>query len=509
MKILLVTGKLAEPIVRKYGKGCDVFVAPVTVAAFLTPKMIADYLEKANVRNYDMIIIPGLVKGSTEEIEERIGIPTYKGPKNAIDLPQILKAVRNGFKLSKTIPADELFSEDSLKRVQDIRNRTKNRKYIEKALKKPWNFLVGDLPVGLDFPARIMGEIIDAPRLKHKEIIEKAKYYLAQGADIIDIGMISGETNIETVEEIPLIKEEIGVPVSLDSLNIKELEVGIEVADLILSIDYSNVEELVTEKPVVLIPTNMREGVFPQNPRERVMFLEKLKLKAKDLGYENMIIDPIIEHYPNFSRSIVAFYMYRERNEKDVMMAGVGNVTEMTDADSPGINALLAGLASELKLSLLLTTEASDKCRGSIRELRRGVDMTLLGNLKDVGINLLILKEKRKKDITFELAEKIVEARAKGVKLEKVYFRIFLKDSKIYVNAYMGMKPVMTIIGDDPDAIIDTILENFPISPRHAFYLGRELEKAKTALKLGKSYIQEEDLFPDFYSSEIFITKSD
>jgi len=62
-KILLVTGKLAEPLVRKYGKGCDVFVTPVSVAAFLTPELIVRYLKKAGIRgeDYDLILIPGLV----------------------------------------------------------------------------------------------------------------------------------------------------------------------------------------------------------------------------------------------------------------------------------------------------------------------------------------------------------------------------------------------------------------------------------------------------------------
>ncbi|AEC51710.1 hypothetical protein PNA2_0794 [Pyrococcus sp. NA2] len=505
MKILLVTGKLAEPIVRKYGKGCDVFVTPVTVAAFLTPRMIADFLEKANVKGYDMILIPGLVRGSTEIIEERIGIPTFKGPKNAIDLPVVLEAIKRGFKLSKTVPADELFSENALKKVEDIRNRTKNKRYIEKAIRRPWNFLIGDLPVGLDFPTRIVAEIVDAPKYSLDELVGKAKYYLNEGADIVDIGMISGETNLEFIRTvIPELKEAINAPISLDTLNAKELEEGIDLVDLILSVDWSNVELIVTEKPTVLIPTDMKRGYFPVDPIERVEFLEKLKEKAISLGYRRIIVDLILEHYPGISRSISAFYLYRARNEKDVMLAGVGNVTEMTDADSPGINAILAGIASEIKISLLLTTEVSRKCMGSVRELRRGVDMTLLGNLKDVGLNLLILKEKKSKEIEFEVSKNLIQAKGKDVKLENVYFRIFTKDGKIYVNAYRGTELVMTIVGNEPNEIIDTILEYFQISPRHAFYLGRELEKAFTALNLKKSYVQEEKLFPDFYGEKVY-----
>ncbi len=154
-RILLVTGKLAEPLVRKYGRGCDVFVAPpVSVAAFLTPELIVRYLKKAGIKSedYDFILIPGLVRGSAQIIEDELGIPTFKGPRNAMDLPQVLKALEEGFKLSKEVPADDLFSFDALKRVEDIRNRTKNKNYIEEALKKPWNVLIGNFQQEGTFP---------------------------------------------------------------------------------------------------------------------------------------------------------------------------------------------------------------------------------------------------------------------------------------------------------------------------------------------------------------------
>jgi len=86
--------------VRKYGQGCDVFVTPVSVAAFLTPEMIAGYLKKAGIKSedYDLILIPGLVRGSAQVVEDELGIPAFKGPRNAMDIPQTLKAVENGFK---------------------------------------------------------------------------------------------------------------------------------------------------------------------------------------------------------------------------------------------------------------------------------------------------------------------------------------------------------------------------------------------------------------------------
>ncbi|MDV3103295.1 dihydropteroate synthase-like protein [Thermococcus waiotapuensis] len=507
-RILLVTGRLAEPLVRKYGKGCDVFVTPVSVAAFLTPELIAHYLKKAGIRSedYDLILIPGLVRGSAQIIEDELGIPAFKGPRNAMDLPQTLKALSEGFRLSKEKPADELFSVDALKKVEDIRNRTRNRAYIEEALKRPWNILIGNLPAGRDFPARILGEVVDSPKLGVEKTVERALYYLREGADIVDIGMVSGETNLDFIEEIPEIREQLkekgfDVPISFDSLNTAEIEKALNHADLFLSVDAGNLEELITEKPVVLIPTNQREGFFPTKPGERVEFLEKLKEKALNLGYKRVIIDPILEHVPNLARSITAFQLYRERNPDDVLLAGAGNVVELYDADSAGMNALLAGIAKELSISLLLTTEVSAKAKGSVRELRRAIDMNLFDMPKDLGFDLLLLKEKRESEWRFEPAENIIEAKERPVQLEPVYFRIWVEKGKIWVNAYRSAETVLTVTGEEPNAIIDTILEHFGISPRHAFYLGRELEKAKTALKLRRSYAQEAELFGEFYWS--------
>jgi hypothetical protein len=59
MRILLVTGRVAEEGVRaqaKELKGVDVLVLPVSVASFLTPKTAAKLLKQYDLNNYDMII---------------------------------------------------------------------------------------------------------------------------------------------------------------------------------------------------------------------------------------------------------------------------------------------------------------------------------------------------------------------------------------------------------------------------------------------------------------------
>ena len=80
---------------------------------------------------------------------------------------------------------------------------------------------------------------------------------------------------------------------------------------------------------------------------------------------------------------------------------GVGNVTELLDTDSVGANALLSGIGMELGASVLFTVEESGKTIGSVHELNVSSKMMFLaksrGSIpKDLGIDLLILKDKRK-----------------------------------------------------------------------------------------------------------------
>ena len=51
------------------------------------------------------------------------------------------------------------------------------------------------------------------------------------------------------------------------------------------------------------------------------------------------------------------------------MMMGVGNLTELTDVDSAGVNVLLLGFCQELGIRSVLTTQVINWCRSCVREL--------------------------------------------------------------------------------------------------------------------------------------------
>src|SRR5438874_7997829 len=51
------------------------------------------------------------------------------------------------------------------------------------------------------------------------------------------------------------------------------------------------------------------------------------------------------------------------------MMMGVGNLTELTDVDSAGVNVMLLGFCQELGIRSVLTTEVINWCRSAVHEL--------------------------------------------------------------------------------------------------------------------------------------------
>ncbi len=85
------------------------------------------------------------------------------------------------------------------------------------------------------------------------------------------------------------------------------------------------------------------------------------------------------------------------------LFVGVANVTELFDADSVGLNALLARLSAEVNASIMLATEKSTKAKGTVKEEVAAAKMMYLAKKrasvpKDLGIDLLVLKDKRSRE---------------------------------------------------------------------------------------------------------------
>src|SRR5262249_43404139 len=81
-------------------------------------------------------------------------------------------------------------------------------------------------------------------------------------------------------------------------------------------------------------------------------------------------IDPVLEPIGlGFAASLGRSFEVRRRYPKAEMMMGIGNLTELTDVDSAGINVVLLAICQELGVRSVLTTEVINWCRSSVREV--------------------------------------------------------------------------------------------------------------------------------------------
>jgi dihydropteroate synthase-like protein len=377
--------------------------------------------------------------------------------------------------------------------------------------------LIGDLAVGKDFPMRVMAEIVDAALMPSDEIQRLAKHYVKMGADIIDVGMVAGESRPSDAKRaVEAVKKAVNVPVSIDTLDADEIREAVAAgAELILSADAGNVEQIApfaADVAVVVIPTNQREGYFPTKPGDRLRFLEEIMAKARKLGMKRLIADLILEP-SNVLESLVAFRDFAVKHPDVPLFVGVSNVTELMDADSVGVNALLARLASEVNASVLLATEKSSKAKGTVREEALASKMMFLAKKrgsvpKDLGVDLLVLKDKRKHeeayDETLEADAQVTMAKEETAQAPadpQGVFRIMVdRHAETIVALHFATAeaetPSSIVKGETAEAVYAKIVEMGLVTRLdHAAYLGSELAKAEIALKTGKEYIQDKELF--------------
>ncbi len=526
MKVLIITGHLAYPLIKEVisdsKEDIIVHIADNTqVAAFLTPRQIIKEIKNNfsdQLDEIDMILVPGLIKKGTREITKELGIPTFKGSTDGADLAMVLNLV-NSIQLSEDKPADKLIEEEKRKEafkfIEEFENDTEN---IEKLLQKPNNILVRNLPVGEDFPMRVLSEIANAPFLSKEALINKCQYFVDSGADMIDIGMAAGEDFSDKIPELietlrPIVGDR---PLSIDTLNPKEIQVAAENGiDFVLSLDLGNnseVQKILKEKdiPAVLLPTNFSHGISPKSPLERVESMHQLIKDTEGLRYvADLILDPV--NSSSIVESIIACHEFHKTNPAP-MFFGVGNVTELMDADSGGVNVLLAGIGMELGVSILFTPEESGKTRGSVYELATASKMMFLAKHrksipKDLGINLVAFKDKHKRnDVILNELDGVPEAkRDKPLKFVRdkagsfkisVDYKTTVKESRITATHFVKNKADLVIVGHSAKEIYEEIIiKGLVTRMEHAAYLGSELQKAEIAMITGKEYVQDFDLF--------------
>ena len=268
-----------------------------------------------------------------------------------------------------------------------------------------------------------------------------------------------------------------GMRVSIDSFDPGEIRAAVAAgAELVLSINASNREvarELAgSETRVVVIP-DFGQGLETLEP----------SVAALEQWGVSYLIDPVIEPIGfGFMRSLERYAETRRRHPDAPLFMGVGNITELTAADTTGVNALLLAVCQELGVRAVLTTEVIPWARGAVREIdvaRRLMYHAVTHKALPKGVDDRLVTVKDPAILAYADAELQELQRA----VTDPNYRIFTdRDSITVFNNERFVR------GTD----IHEIFAQLDVDEAtHAFYLGRELMKAKLAITLGKTYRQE------------------
>ncbi|PPC88149.1 MAG: dihydropteroate synthase [Hyphomicrobium sp.] len=432
-KLLFLTGRLAEnrlkTTVSRVGLEAgswSVANIGIKVAALMTEAIVRNRLK--GPLDATRVIVPGRSRMDLASLADHYGVPFERGPDELVDLPQYLG--RDG---------------------------------------KPPDFSKHDL--------RIFAEIVEAPQLSIEQILAKAASHTAKGADVIDIGC-QPEADFPHLEAMvaALVKE--GYKVSVDSGNVAELERGAKAgAHYVLSLDETTLDAV---KGTSCVPI-----LVPRPHGDLASLVRAIDLaKKKNIPH---IADPILDpvHF-GFTTSLERYAeLRRQRPDVEILM-GTGNLTELTDADSQGVTAMLLAICSELHIQNVLIVQVSPHTRRTIEEhdaarrlmFRAREDESLP---KGYGGGLLSLHDL----VPFPQSDAEITAGALEVRDDN--FRIQVGEDGVHIYSRQGHH-----VARDPFDLFPKL--GVEADGAHAFYLGYELAKAEIALALGKRYAQDNPL---------------
>ncbi|MHC2089313.1 DUF6513 domain-containing protein [Methylobacterium sp. WCS2018Hpa-22] len=431
--LVFITGRMAKARLEKVAATLpaerftwSIADAGVKVAALMTEEIIRRRVTIPD--GATRIVLPGRCRANPEALSAHFGLPVERGPDEVVDLPAYLGLAGRNVDLSR----------------HDL---------------------------------RIFSEIVDASKMNPEQILAKGLDLARRGADVIDLGGLP-DTEFPHLEECVRLLKGAGLKVSVDSFSLDELTRGAKAgADFLLSLNEETLD-LAFETDAVPILVPMRPDDLPSLDRA----IERMEKAGRPY-----MADPILEpiHF-GFVESITRYHETRKRWPGIEMMMGTGNLTELTEADSLGVTALLVGMCSELSIRNVLIVQVSNHTRRTVEEhdaARRVMFAAKADSAlpKGYGRQLLAVHDKRPFVQTPE------EIAAQAAEVRDPNYRIAVAEDGIH-----AFNRDVHTIGTDAMAFFPDL--DVAADGAHAFYLGGELTKAETAWRLGKRYVQDEPL---------------
>ncbi|MFG0288152.1 MAG: DUF6513 domain-containing protein [Rhodopirellula sp. JB044] len=451
-----MTGKLAEIALRTHAEEAathhqvrhSVQVAPITVAALITPKWLTRHLVVPSAATH--VILPGYCQAAIDD------------PVNA-EQPEM--TWRKRLAEIANLPPENIVCGPNDCRDLDawLGGKVRSVELTEHSIE-------------------IIAEINHAPRLSVEEVVRLAAALRDDGADRIDVGCDPSRQCLQIGDYVKALVDE-GHRVSIDTFDSQETVAAVRAgASLVLSVNASN-RNAATQWGCEVV-------AIPDTPDD----LESLDTTVNFLGEHNvaMRLDPILEPIGfGFGASLLRYVETRRRYPEHAIMMGIGNLTELTDVDSAGVNLILLALCQEFDVNSVLTTQVINWARSSIKECdiaRRLVHHSIEAGVppKRLSDQLVTLRDPKLRPYSANA----LEALASGIRDNN--YRILAQDGVVHL-----ISAGVHLTGDEPFGMMSELLsmpQSKNVDVSHAFYLGFELAKAKIAAQLGKQYEQDQAL---------------
>jgi dihydropteroate synthase len=424
---LFVTGRLAEPALRgvlaELGITHQVAVLNISVAALMTTRWIAKRLSVPE--GVDNIVIPGLCEGDVDTLQQAAGLPVRKGPADVRALP-------------------EWYGREAVKAQLGPRD------------------------------VRVFAEINDVESLTREQVIDRAQAYRADGADVIDLGLSLERPWLDEGPETIAALRERGLSLSIDTLDPEHIRMADAAGvDYVLSL---------TPETIDLAQDLRATPVLITEDPDDLDGLGRLAARMEELGRPYLLDSILAPINSGFAASLARYVEVRRRHPGADLLMGIGNLTELTEADTTGVSALLIGFCQEVAIGAVLTTEVIGWARGAVRETVLAAQIMHLAQRqarppKHIDPGLVTTRDESMR------APSEQELRAMQAQVADANYRLFADAEWLY--AFNGERFVRA---PNLFAVFDQLDVD---DPAHAFYLGKELMKATIARGLRKSYRQE------------------
>jgi dihydropteroate synthase len=424
---LFVTGRLAEPalraIVPELGIDHQISVLNISVAALMTPRWIARRLKVPP--GVDNIVIPGLCEGDVDALQQATGLPVRKGPADVRGLP-------------------EWYGREAVRAQLGPRD------------------------------VRVFAEINGVQSLSRAQVIERAEAYRGAGADVIDLGLSPDRSWLaEGPPTIAALRER-GLSVSIDTLDPEHIRMADAAGvDYVLSL---------TPQTIDLAEEMRATPVLITDDPDDLDDLDRMAARLERLDHPYLLDSILAPINFGFAASLARYVEVRRRHPEAEILMGIANLTELTEADSTGVTALLIGFCQELGISAVLTTEVIGWAHGVVRETVLAAQIMHLAQRqarppKHIDSGLLTAKDESMRAPSEE------ELLAMQAQISDANYRLFADSDWLY--AFNGERFVR-------DTNMYAVFDQLEVDdPSHAFYLGKELMKATIARGLHKNYRQE------------------